>query len=200
MAKKLNTKDKILEVALELFSRHGFAGTSIRQIAKKVGIRESAIYNHFPSKEKIFGNIVSQFKSTAIGTEILSDDLIDDLGDPYIFMNNFCERLVRHWNSREERKFIRLLLMEQYRETKESKLAMSDYLNEARSIWWMIFDELVKHNFIKKIDPKILANEFIAPLFFIRVEYLSTDDPKNFDQVLDLVKKHVDFFWQAVKK
>ena len=45
--------DKIKLVALDLFSRYGFAGSSVRHIAKEVGIRESAIYNHFSSKDAI---------------------------------------------------------------------------------------------------------------------------------------------------
>jgi AcrR family transcriptional regulator len=49
-----NTKEKILKVATTLFSRLGFKGTSVRKIASEVGIRESALYNHFKNKDEIF--------------------------------------------------------------------------------------------------------------------------------------------------
>ena len=42
-----NTKEAILLEALDLFSERGFDGTSIRDIARAVGIRESALYKHF---------------------------------------------------------------------------------------------------------------------------------------------------------
>ena len=54
----MTTKEKILDTALELFSRHGYDGASVRDIARAVGIRESSLYNHFPSKRALFDGIV----------------------------------------------------------------------------------------------------------------------------------------------
>jgi len=47
------TKNKINNVALKLFNKNGIKATSIRQIAKDVGITEGAIYKHFESKDQI---------------------------------------------------------------------------------------------------------------------------------------------------
>ena len=63
MTKGESTKQHILSVSLDLFSKNGFAGTSIRQIAKAVGIRESGIYNHFSSKGQIFREISETLKA-----------------------------------------------------------------------------------------------------------------------------------------
>ncbi|MFW5981469.1 MAG: TetR/AcrR family transcriptional regulator, partial [bacterium] len=41
-----DTDRKILEAALDLFASQGFHGTSIREIAERVGIQKSSIYNH----------------------------------------------------------------------------------------------------------------------------------------------------------
>ena len=43
-------KDKIFDVALDLFSKKGYDSVSIRTIASEVGIKESSIYNHYSSK------------------------------------------------------------------------------------------------------------------------------------------------------
>ncbi|MES9682559.1 hypothetical protein CN514_18150 [Bacillus sp. AFS001701] len=48
------TKDKIIAAALSLFSKNGYEGTSLSDIAKVVGIQKPSIYNHFKSKEEIF--------------------------------------------------------------------------------------------------------------------------------------------------
>ncbi len=47
------TRDRILEVALDLFIRKGYAGTSMREIAAPLGISKAALYYHFPSKAHI---------------------------------------------------------------------------------------------------------------------------------------------------
>jgi AcrR family transcriptional regulator len=48
-----STREKILDVALDLFTDQGFDGTSMREIAKRLNISKPAIYYHFASKEEI---------------------------------------------------------------------------------------------------------------------------------------------------
>lgn len=48
-----STREKILDVALDLFSDQGFDGTSMREIAQRLGITKPSIYYHFASKEDI---------------------------------------------------------------------------------------------------------------------------------------------------
>src|SRR5262252_5911803 len=46
-------KREILRAAMTLFSRHGLAGTSIRDIAGESGYTNPALYKHFSSKEEL---------------------------------------------------------------------------------------------------------------------------------------------------
>jgi len=64
MPKQKNTKERIIEAAIDLIAENGYKGASVRKIAAKVGIRESAIYNHFKNKEDILKNIFSEIFST----------------------------------------------------------------------------------------------------------------------------------------
>lgn len=194
-----NTKQKILDASLDFFSKHGYSGASIRQIAREVGVRESAIYNHYKSKEEIFNSILDEFKSRTITTKILSDDLLDDLVNPEKFLKHFAARLIDHWNSHDERKFIRLLLMEQFTKIGSRELSVTEHLTELRSICKMIFGEMAKHGVIKEIDPELLAEEFTAQLFFIRTELLSGDNPEKIKLVHEKVSRHVEFFWNGIK-
>jgi AcrR family transcriptional regulator len=53
-------RDEILDTALRLFARDGFAATGIRAIAGEVGIREATIYHYFRSKEEILEAIMDR--------------------------------------------------------------------------------------------------------------------------------------------
>ncbi len=49
----LSTRERILDIALELFADQGYERTSLRQIAERLGFSKAAIYYHFASKEDI---------------------------------------------------------------------------------------------------------------------------------------------------
>jgi len=198
MPKYANTKKMIMETTLALFSRLGYEGTSIRNIAGEVGVRESAIYNHFKSKEDILKAIVNEFKASAAGTNLLNEELLDELDNPHIFMKNFSAKLIEQWNSDKERKFFRLLVMEQFREVEGINLSVTEYFNETRAVWEMIFGQMIKHKFIKRYDPKLLAEEFIAPLYFMRMENLVGKHNIKIEKIMKSVNKHIDFFWSAI--
>lgn len=53
----VGTKNQIFNTAIELFMRNGFDNVSLRDIADKVGIRQSTIYNHFKSKQELLNAI-----------------------------------------------------------------------------------------------------------------------------------------------
>lgn len=48
-----STRDRILDVALDLFTEQGFDGTSLRELADRLGFTKAALYYHFRSKEDI---------------------------------------------------------------------------------------------------------------------------------------------------
>ena len=70
--KQEDTKQKILDKALELFSTQGYDSVSVGEIAKAVGIKAPSLYNHFPSKQAIFDAIV---ESTAAQYEADTDKI-----------------------------------------------------------------------------------------------------------------------------
>ena len=48
-----DTKERILAAALEMFSKNGYEGTNVRDIAVSLGIVKSGVYKHYASKEEI---------------------------------------------------------------------------------------------------------------------------------------------------
>ena len=57
---KPDTKQRILQIAGELFARQGYTATTIADIARELGTTTAALYYHFPSKAAILGGLMAQ--------------------------------------------------------------------------------------------------------------------------------------------
>src|SRR5690348_5322009 len=56
------TRERVLATALETFAREGFAGASMRDIAKRARIRVSSLYHYFPSKEALYAAVLARLQ------------------------------------------------------------------------------------------------------------------------------------------
>lgn len=52
-------RQQILQVAIDLFSKHGFRGTTTRQIATAAGVSEAMVFRHFATKDDLYAAILS---------------------------------------------------------------------------------------------------------------------------------------------
>lgn len=51
-------REQILETAVDLFSKHGFSGTTTKKIAEAAGVSEAMVFRHFASKDELYGAIL----------------------------------------------------------------------------------------------------------------------------------------------
>jgi AcrR family transcriptional regulator len=60
MRNAADTRNRILRIAADLFTRKGFTGTSISDIARELGTTTAALYYHFPSKADILAGLLAE--------------------------------------------------------------------------------------------------------------------------------------------
>ena len=58
MKGKSKTKERIFDIAINLFAQNGFDATSMREIAEGVGIKKASLYSHYKSKDEILVEIL----------------------------------------------------------------------------------------------------------------------------------------------
>ena len=90
----IHPRERILDAALELFSQHGYAGTSVRQIAARVGLRPSSLYSHFDGKEAILSTLIDTYGPASNASRLASPGYRALSGDPAAFCRQYAGDLL----------------------------------------------------------------------------------------------------------
>jgi len=191
-----NTKEKIKSVATKLFSTYGYNATSIRKIAKEVGIRESAIYNHYKSKEDIF-LCISHDIFISMPSPLLTENKIKDAKG---YLKEYAEEFKKMTYNKTYEKLFRLLMIELLQNEQLRKNFMQNFHNQNTKILSKNFFEMMQNADIRSADPMVLAYEFLSTLFYIRLQVILLNiDNKKENFIENMFEKHVDFFWESIK-
>ena len=195
------TKEKILNTSLKLFAEKGYKPTTVRDIAGAVGIKQSALYNHFKNKDEILTTLVDDLTSSAIVTLFESKDGHQELhkrGKALLHSIATTFKLISF--DRKNEALFRLMMQEIYKNQAIRHTYSEYFYQENVKKLSTYFFMMMQEDMIKSGDPLLLANEFISPLFFYQMQVsLLKLDKKSTSSVVTMFEKHVDFFWDSIK-
>lgn len=168
----MNTKDKILDVSLLMFSASGYDAVSIRDICREVGIKESSLYYHFKNKQDILDSLMCKFEEyihslllvlqseSVSGRQGLSFDWMDVyFFDRYLF-DPFCNKIMR------------LMLIEQFHNEKMCEAYERWLFTEPRKIETSVFLMLAKVGIMSEADATQAGLDFHAYMTMLTFKYL----------------------------
>ena len=197
----MDTKKKIIEVSLALFAQKGFDGVSVREIAKEVGVRESALYKHYKNKEDILDKIIEEMiSSIRNGYELrhVPETLTEEVAEGYrnISEEQLCEM---SWSIfkmfTEEPKlsnFRRLLMREQFHNKTFAKYYDKFFIEGVIDSQAKTFLQLVDSGLFRKADERIIALHFYGPIMLLFQQYDCEPEKKN--EIKEILFKHVRAF------
>lgn len=195
-----NTKKIILEVSLKLFSQKGYKSTSVRDIAKEVGITQSGLYNHFKGKDAILETLIADLTDSAI-VKLFENKSIEELANSgkTVLRSIATTFKIISFDKKNEALF-KLLMQELYKNSEIRKIYNEHFYQENVEKLSSIFSLMMKNDLIKESDPLFLAHEFFSPLFFYQMQVnLLKIDKKSNSSMVTLFEKHVDSFWENNK-
>lgn len=192
------TKEKILKVATTLFSEHGYKGTSVRDIASELDIKQSALYNHFKNKEEIFLEVSKDIFNTPFSIE--PEHLKDSALNGKIFLSKFAQQYKLLSFDKSSEKMFRLLMIELLQNKRLREQFMDEFHDKNIKLLSEAFFIMMQGSIVRSGDPMIIAYEFISTLFYTRLQVtLLRFDSKSTDMLATQFEKHVDFFWESIK-
>ncbi len=194
----MTTKEKILDEALTLFSKYGYEGVSVKDIANNVGIKDSSLYKHFKSKYHIFESIIQQMsdKTAEIHQKLqVPNALEQDISLCFADMTNdklvdiSKELFLFYLKDSIVGRLRRLLTIEQYRNSEIAQTYQKIFIDSAIDYQAEVFRQMIAAGFFVEGDPYLMAIHFYSPIFLLlhKVDHM----PEKEAEALDILKKHV---------
>ena len=177
-----DTKERILETALELFSQNGYAGTNIRELTAALGLVKSSMYKHFASKEDIWNALLDEmiaYYAARFGSaEHLPPvpDSLEGLVGMTLRMADFTIHDARIVMTRK------LLTIEQFRDDRARALATKHFLTGLKEMFTHVFAGMMEKGLLRRDDPGMVAFANTAPISALI--HLCDREPEKTDEAL----------------
>lgn len=161
-------RDQILHTAMELFSRHGFKGTTTKMIAEASGVSEAMVFRHFATKDELYGAIIHH-QACGVGEgEGFPWEQCPELmeawknGDDFGFFFNMARMaMTKH---REDVAFMRLLMYSALEEHELADRFFREFVSSGYDFIGGYIERRQKEGAFRKVNPRIVVRAFMGML------------------------------------
>ena len=190
------TKERILETALELFAQSGYLGTSMSDIAARLGITKAALYKHYAGKQEILDRIVQRMNELdAARAAAYEMPGAAPEGFAQVYLNTPLDRIraystaqFDHWTREPfSANFRKMLTLEQYRDARLAQLYQENLASGPVEYMAAIFRPLTDSDEVAMQ----LALDFYGPMYLLYSVY---DGAADQSAVAPMLEAHIDRF------
>jgi AcrR family transcriptional regulator len=152
---------QILEVAMHLFSKNGFAGTTTKKIAEAAGVSEATVFKHFANKDEIYADILDH-KACNHGLENPFREIAEQLEKKDDFGVFYGMALNSFRHHREDRDFMRLLLHSALEGHELARMFFESYVVEMYEFLSNYIRRRQEDGVFREVEPKIIVRSFVG--------------------------------------
>ena len=194
----MDTKSRILDEALTLFSGKGYANVYVGEIAERVGIKAPSLYKHFRSKQAIFDAIIEEMKhrflEEAKALRIRGNDAAADAG---IYRSLSEEQMIRlgidlfqyQLHDDYAKRFRKMLTIEQFHDPALGAVYTKQYIDDPLSYEGMLLGIMAEQGVLKTENAEIMTLHFYAPFYMLLT--LCDREPDRETDAIRILKDHM---------
>ena len=199
-----DTKERILETALELFAQSGYLGTSMSDIASQLKITKGALYKHYESKQQILEQIIERMAKLDLERAKkyeMPETEQKKFAEAYIHIptekiRKYSIAQFRHWTEENfSAQFRKMLTLEQFRSKEMSDLYQNYLGTGPLEYMTKIFKKMTK----SKPKARQLALEFYGPIFILYSVYDGAEENAK-KSVFVQLENHIKNFIERLEK
>ena len=197
-----STKEKILENALELFAQNGYLGTSMSDIASRLGITKAALYKHYAGKQEILDSIIlrmNELDKERAQAYDMPECATEESAEAYSHtpedrIKAYSKAQFIHWTEDKfSSDFRKMLTLEQYRDPKMAELYRKYLGSGPVRYMTAVFSKITGAG----NSAEQLALEFYGPIFLL---YSLYDGAENKEKIILMLDTHIDRFIEKIGK
>ena len=205
MTEKNNTKQEILEAALDLFSTRGFEATSVSQIAEAVGIRKASLYSHFESKQEILDALIvlidEQYERYSIFARADWNNTEFTAGNENISPDDVAKMITGQFryiiHDSHVSRARKMLTIEQFGNRQLAEMQTKRNYTDVLRFFVGFTGFLIKNGKLKNGNEEAMAAQLCLPVsVWIN---LCDREPEREDEIVKLIEKHVKQFFETYK-
>ncbi|MCE6953051.1 TetR/AcrR family transcriptional regulator [Cereibacter sphaeroides] len=155
--------DEVLDAALDLFSRKGFAGTTVEQIARHAGLSKAAVYLYFPSKQALLTGLVRR------AIVPLADEALARIschrGDPRPVIRQLAGLLAERLADPKVFAVPSLVLREAASAPEVAAMYRAEVLEKVLPALRGLIAQGVEGGHVRPVDPDLAVRSIVGPIF-----------------------------------
>ena len=197
----MDTKQRILDEALTLFSERGYANVFVNDIAEKVGIKAPSLYKHYKNKQAIFDAIIDEMSSKfEQQAQALSINGTNPTADAEVYRSMDEDHLIKVGNDlfayflhdSYTKRFRKMLTLEQFKDKDLARVYSEQYFDRPLSYQGMLLGLLVAQGLLVTENVPIMTLHFYAPIYMLLT--VCDREPEREQEALELMEKHIRQF------
>lgn len=192
------TRQAILDAGLQTFAEKGYFGSSLRDIATLVGVRESAVYNYFSGKEALFRAILDAADETR--DEEWAAFLALPMGDARSVLERLTTRILEIFSEPRAQYLFQLLMSDGMRLARQGDLDLVGRLTSGAEPLKGLIGRLISEGSLRPGDPDVFAMAFMGPLLVWRKLHAVDPESPVVANRAQFVRDHVDHFLRGASR
>ncbi|MDR1545985.1 MAG: TetR/AcrR family transcriptional regulator [Deltaproteobacteria bacterium] len=188
------TKELIILESTIMFAKNGYWAVSVRDIANKIGIKPSSLYNHFSSKEALFEAVIKHAEDLYLLYFSRLDTMMDSAKSLSEVLDVIFLEPIKMSNTFTCYAFS-LMQTEQFRDKRAAMVYNNTFLDYSINFFKNWFDKCIEKGFAQQFDTKTAATIIMHSVLTginLRVhEYLGNHAPYSFAEMFNDLKHFI---------
>jgi AcrR family transcriptional regulator len=187
----ISTKEKILDAALDIFSRKGFYNTKLDEIVEASRTSKGAIYFHFPNKERLFLALVDQF------ADLLERRVVEAIQNEEKGINRVRIAMVTILDTfGRYRRPAKILLVQAVGLGSTFEEKRNEINDRFAFLIQTYLDESVEIGDIEPVDTEVVAIAWMGAIYNVVIRWVNTGEPdpeRILNSLLPILLKSVGY-------